>query len=198
MLPYAKGYKRVNIQGYWNILRYDTIGDGSCLLHAIFNACFKPYREGVLHGKVVDRRQMVKDFRNELADCIAEDDVYESLHRGYLSKFSKDIDDYSQANMIKELRSDCNLGYGYFHLISMQIEKDIYIISGDEKDVYITDEYEHILSYDRPAIVLYIQGEHFETVGVETEKGQVNTCFSPDHEFIKYLQKRIRVKNKTK
>ena len=57
-------------QGFeqWNLVRIATVGDGSCLFHAIANSFYQPYRTETINGKHVSRNKIISSLRKELAE----------------------------------------------------------------------------------------------------------------------------------
>ena len=51
----------------WNLCKFSTPMDGSCLFHAISNSYFDPYRTEILNGKKISRSTMISTLRYELS-----------------------------------------------------------------------------------------------------------------------------------
>ena len=115
---------------------------------------------------------------------------YDVLSRGQLSEFSKSVPAYSLENMQRELDSDRAVDNAYNEFISDQLEKDIYILDGIKRDVYITGYDDEILYKNRPSIIiLYLPG-HYELVGLEIN-GIIKLLFDPDHDLIQTIRSRM-------
>nr|QBK90660.1 MAG: OTU-like cysteine protease [Pithovirus LCPAC104] len=190
---------------YPNIVKIDTIKDGSCFFHAIVNSFFRPYREEIINGKHFDRQNFVKNFRNDLAMRLEEKNesngksLYEVLSRGELPKMTEQgMDDYSLENLKKKLTSGRSVGNEFHELISEVLKRDIYFLDNNKENVYITGKDEDILYKDRDStVLLYLQNEtHYELIGIEQEKGEIITSFSPGSDFIKHIRKIMNVNNK--
>lgn len=178
----------------WPLVKVETPGDGSCLFHAICNAFFTPYHEMKLGSSKMSRSQIVRSFRKELAEKLAEKipdkDItfYEALNDGNTKKFSGEVPEFKLERMQVELAGRGPIGYGYLGFVSDVIKRDIYILDGDRKDIYVTDEVS--ARGNRNSIVLLYQNGHYELVGIKTETG-IGTYFAPTHSFIRFLYNKI-------
>ena len=157
--------------------------DGHCLFHALCLSFFKPYKENAN-----ERKSIVEDLRLELSENL--DEVYEDLHNGNIKEFSMYVNDYKLPFMKKQLAGSGFIGYGYLEYISNMMNVDIYILSGDEEDIYVSDE----KSFDkqRQSVILHYQHHHYDLVGLYENK-KITTIFCPRHEFIRMLRKRYRL-----
>lgn len=184
---------------YPNMVRIRIPTDGSCYFHAIAKAYFEPYIIGRLNNQPLNRQTFIKQLRKDLSVKLQSKInpsnprspiYYDTLSRGKLRKFSKSVPSYSLENMVKELDSNDPVDNAYNEFVSNQLDKDIYILDLDKKDVYITGSDDEILYKDRQSIViLYLPG-HYELVGLD-ENGIVKTLFNPDHDFISTIRDRI-------
>lgn len=184
---------------YPNMVRIRTPTDGSCYFHAIAKAYFEPYIIGRLNNQPLDRKSFIQKLRKDLSVKLqskvdptnpTSPIYYDTLSRGKLREFSKSVPSYSLKNMVKELDSDHPVDNVYNEFVSNQLDKDIYILDLEKRDVYITGYDDEILYKDRPSIViLYLPG-HYELVGLD-ENGIVKTLFDPDHDFILTIRDRI-------
>lgn len=174
----------------WNLVKYHTIGDGNCLFHAICNSYFTGYHSEKIDKNHVSRTKMVQVLRQELASKLPE--YYDKLSNGNMATFSKDVPEYTLANMQKTLNSKAYIGYGYLEYIGLVLNKDIYIIDGAKGDLYKSDDIKLYIKGNRPSIVLYYIMNHYELVGLIVDKSSCITHFLPDHPFIKFLHERIK------
>ena len=189
---------------YPNLVRIRTITDGSCFFHAVSKAFFEPYITGTLNGLSLDRKEFVKKLRTDLSKKLGQKinpenpnspRYYDILSRGELEEMSKDVPAFRLENLQNLLDSNRPVDNVFNEFVSNQLDKDIYILDGNKKDVYITGRDEDILYKDRPSIViLYIPG-HYELIGVkddnDNDDGVITTLFSPDHSLIKAIKNRI-------
>jgi hypothetical protein len=184
---------------YSNMVAISVDGDGSCYFHAIAKAFFRPYQLGIMNGVGISRRDIVRNFRNELADrlmsrSIPEDPssplVYDTLSNGTLREFSNNVKEYSIENMIKELKSNSPVDYVYQELISNEINKDIYILSMVNKDVVKLGNPELYYKNRKSIVLLYSPG-HYELVGIINENNDIRTIFEPSDPFIVRLKERV-------
>lgn len=185
---------------YPGLVRFDTIGDGSCFFHAIASAYCKSYIDGIMNGKPIDRCDFIRGLRRDLSDKLGEKinpkdpkspRYYDTLSRGYLKEFSKNWPAYTLDNLQNELDSSNSVSNVYVEFISDQINKDIYFLSNKTQDIYPTGDDYSLIHKDRDSIVLLVYPNHFELIGLE-EDNSIITLFETDHPFIKYLKKRIK------
>lgn len=186
---------------YPNMVRIYTIGDGSCLFHAIISSFFTPYNKGILYGVPLDRRKFVAKFRSELADKLTQKlstgrTWYESLSRGELSKSAKLNPEVSLAAMQSELRSSSAVDNKYNELLSEILNKDIYVLHDDNEDLYFlgisaTD----VLYKNRDSIVILYseRTHHYELVGIKDPmSGDITTLFGYNDPFIINIHSRLK------
>lgn len=185
---------------YPNLVRLRTPMDGSCFFHAIAKSYFKPYILGRLNNEPLNRgkfiRQLRKDLANKLSSRVDPTNpsnnliYYDELSGGTLRDFSRSVPEYSLNNMTNELDSDLPVGNVYNEFISNQLNKDIYILSMNKQDVYMTGDNTSLLYKNRPSIVLLVLPGHYELIGVSSNDG-IKTIFEPDHPLIKAIRNRI-------
>ena len=179
-----------------NTVRINTPGDGSCLFHALMNAYSLNYRKATDS----ERKKQTAELRKRLADTLTEKyndklTYYDYMNNGAMKEFSKADSSYSLNDMYKALNSKEFIGYGFLHLISLIMNKDIYILNGEKMDIYATDELPLVVTGDRDSIVLYYENSHYETIGLAfsvSGNRSVDTHFSADHPFIVGLRNRIK------
>jgi hypothetical protein len=181
----------------WPLYRISTIGDGSCLFHALANAFILPYRTEKLNSKKISRKEIVTNLRHNLASRL-KDQVpgspdgrryYDELHNGYTGLFSQIVPEFRLDYMMTQLNSSAYIGYGYMEYIGNVLNKDIYILDALHQGLYrtITDEYQYTIKGNRNSVVIYWNGGHYELIGLKDNQGKMVTHFSPDHSFIEFL-----------
>lgn len=170
-----------------NLTIIKTIGDGNCFFHCILQATSIEYSDSDRNHKV----NLVKELRDALADILQEE--YPNLSRGELKELSKSVPEYSLNHMTNELRSSKHVNHLYNELIGNHLGIDIYIIDAEKSDVYITCDEDYLLK-NRPSLVLYWTGNHYDLISHKEAD-----LFQWDHEFIIAIRKRIReIKEKKK
>lgn len=184
---------------YPYMVRVRTPADGSCFFHALAKAYYIPYRNGAINGTAINRHQLVKTLRRDLAMKLGQpadptnpqgSTNYDLLSRGHLRDFGKAVPKYSLDNMKKELNSTSAIDNVYNEFISNQLRKDIYLLDGENQDVLVTGDDDDILYKDRDSIViLYIPG-HYELVGIQNGN-RIETHFLPTHPFIQAIRNRM-------
>lgn len=184
----------------WPMVRFQTPMDGSCFFHAISNSFFAPYHTEMLKGKHVSRDRMVAMLRRELSEKLAKkisDDPeapthYDILNGGNTRAFAEAVPEFSLANMQHELASRNPIGFGYLEFIGNALNKDIYILEAEKRDIYVSHELSLTIKGNRKSIVLYYIPGHYELVGLQRPDGGFDTHFSPEHSFIRFLNGRVQ------
>lgn len=180
---------------YPNLVRIDTMGDGSCFFHAILQCVFDRYKT----SGPMDRFVIVDNFRQQLSVLL--DQYYPKLGRGHLAEFGQAVPEYTLENMRTNLYSRTPVDNCYNEFVSEVLNLDIYILDYTRKIPYITGNDCDILFKGRKSIVLnYIPG-HYESVGVKIPPlptdnlkpgdHRVQTMFDPDHPLIKEIRKYV-------
>jgi hypothetical protein len=192
---------RGNNFSYDRMYRKRTLGDGSCYFHAILDGCFIPYRSETISGHHVNKKKLVQNLRQELADTLNKirpgynnKTYYETLSRGELNNLSKEIKEVSLDSLKKQLLSLNSINYIFHEYVSDILNKDIYILDYKAKDVYIIDSNLEMYYKNRKSIVILFIPGHFELVGIKNNKNELITYFHSHHPFIKAIRKRIKTK----
>ena len=203
-----KPFERLNWDNenfnYKNMYRIRIIGDGSCFFHALAESYCKPYREGI-NGKLkINKREFIRNLRKELSEKLKSkiDPLdknspifYDTLSRGKLREMSKDMPIYKLENMVKELDSNLPVDNKFNEFISNVLEKDIYILDLENKDVYITGDDDDILYKNRDSIVIGNLPGHYELIGIMKDN-KIKTLFPYNHPFIEKIRLRMKEKRK--
>lgn len=194
----------------FRLVSLQTIGDGNCFFHSLCQAFYVPYRTQKVNGLPVSRRQIVRELRYDLASLLGQPvdtlnpngpTFYEELSRGKLPSFGENVPEYSFKNMQQRLRKNDAVGNEYNEFVSDQLEKDIYILDAKTEDIYITGDDDELLYKNRGSIViLNIPNNdnpslgHYETIGIRSGIGNIQTYFSSKHPFIRFLRARMQEK----
>lgn len=83
---------------YDNMISIYTYPDGSCLIHAVLNGFFKPYRSGMIDNTKMDRKEYVKEVRKDISLYLESNELLKSIKQ--LS--DKLNDDKSSDNKVAE------------------------------------------------------------------------------------------------
>lgn len=190
-------YKIIVLPGFeqYKIIKYNILADGHCLFHAIATAFYIPYETGLLNNNVITKLQIVVTMRHELSIKLSQyvngkngPRYYDLLSNGYITTFAESVPEYTMTYMKLQLNSCNHIGYGYIEFIGNQINKDIYIIDGNTKKLYVSDDTNLIIK-KRNSIVLYYHNNHYELIGILNENNQEITHFRHTHPFIQELYK---------
>jgi hypothetical protein len=174
-------------------LSFNTIGDGSCLLHSLLFCFNKTYRKGDIKTKV----KLTRDLRNNLSKVLRETNkktnktYYEELSRGEIKELSKELPQLKLNYMEKYLNSNNWLDIFYIELISNQLEVDIYIINNNG-EVYNLGDNDIYYKNRKSVILKYIDQAHFEAVGIKFNK--IETLFDNNFFIIKKLRDKMNIK----
>lgn len=179
------------------LVRIQTITrDNSALLHAVLNAFFTSYRTGRHNGAVIDRVELVQNFRLSLAKRLTEPikgssyTVYDCLSKGRYKQLSQTIKAYEINALYNQLLDPTFfIDDTYLELIANEIGKNIYIVDSTNGMLFVKDEeYDIFYKRERDSIVLLAFPNHFELLGVYDEKEEiVYTLFKPTNEWIQQL-----------
>lgn len=185
---------KLNFTNLDNLFVVSIIGDGNCYFHSILRAFNTKY----INAKTVfERVNLTRTFRNALADRLMEidpltgKDYYSGLNNGRLEEFSHGVKEYSKDALRKELLGSDPVDNIYQELISNAINKDIYIIDGETKDMYNIGSAYSLYYKGRNSIVIYYTPGHFEVVGARKSDGTMYTVFTPEHKFIDACRERL-------
>lgn len=187
---------------YQNMAQIKAPPDGSCFFHALLFAFYKPYQDRMQGDVPVSRKQIVKEFRFDLSVRLGEnldpDDantpiIYDTLSRGKLGDFAKEMPEYTLRSMQEELNSNSPVDNVYNEFISNELKKDIYILDNEKHDVYVTGNDLDLLYKDRLSIVLLYSPGHYDLIGLRNNDNSISTFFNPDHPFIESIRNRLRI-----
>jgi hypothetical protein len=195
-------YEPLKCTWYDNLVRISAIGDGSCFIHAILKAFYKPYQE---NNNAEYRLGMAEDIRRDLAVELDNENpeypnhtYWETVGKGsfpsFLMQEIKDEDeigrggiDYSLVGLQRLFNSYTALGNEVYEYISDIMNIDIYILRATKDDLY-----NHIHTRKpgniRNAIVIIGNKYHYEVLAVNKEEG-FQTLFYPGDPFIEALSK---------
>lgn len=145
--------------------RINTIGDGSCLLHAILGCCNELYNSLSNNEKI----KLVREFRDDLSEVLdyklEGKKIYDKLSRGQLKEISKHIKEVDKEFMKDELKGNGFLDMKYLELISDLLNINIIIIDNLKKKIYETGDKDIFFKKNRNTIFInYIQDTHFESL----------------------------------
>jgi len=157
---------------------HQTPGDGSCLLHAIAHALYKPYRCGKRHGKTITKEDIVRKMR----ECIAKrctEDIYSIIAKGNLKMLGDNDPYYSLQSICKRLRSNEYLGEDIIVLLEYLLSVEINVYDANTR---MFRKRGNSLSFPT-SIIIYYSPEHYEAVSY---KG--STHFSVNHQMIRSIR----------
>ena len=185
---------KLNFSDVHNLVIVPTIGDGNCYFHSVLRA----FNTSYINAKsALERVNLARTFRNALADRLIEvdpltgSDYYSGLNNGNLEDFSKGVREYSKESLRRELLSSEPVDNIYQELISNAVNKDIYIIDAETKDMYNVGSTFGLYYKGRNSIIIYYTPGHYEVVGVKRSDGSIDTIFTPEHELIQLCKDRL-------
>ena len=165
------------------------------IYHAILNGCSEHYRKQKINGYPVKFDDIVTMFRRELATIFAYGPVgerpYDRLSNGTARALAKQSPEYSLHAMQSSLLRDGFIPAHLLPFVCDTIGHDIIYISGIDRDVETFSNQTDQAILGRPTVILIYSRNHYELVGLMDADGEVDTCFKPDHPYIKRLRKRL-------
>lgn len=177
--------------GYGNFtIRVNAVpGDGNCLIHAICSCMYLPYQMRVLDGKKVTRREIVRSFRDGLADKLVEKDKRSGrTNYSMLGLDDKSVPEYSLSSLTTLLRSNDQLNMVVMFIIEKLLNINIFILDKNTQDIYVRDGN---AVKSNPCVVIMYTGNHFDAVSVEEDDTkQRSTFLKYKHPFITHLERR--------
>lgn len=176
----------------YNFQSINTIGDGSCLIHAILQSFSEEYNNLSTDNEKI---KLVKEVRFHLSNVLEipvsnhkNKLVYQLLSRGELINISKEIPEVKIEYMKKFLRSNQYLTFHYVELLSEIFDINIIFISEKEKDIYFSGDTELLFKENRDTIfVNYIDQFHYETLKINNK-----TLFSSDEKIVKDIKNKLK------
>lgn len=170
---------------FHGLVRIGTVADGSCFLHAVFQAFYIPYLSGKVDKTPFDRMTFIDFFRKRLAIKMEQ-------------TYAKELTEYMESRM--------PLDYRFFSLVSQEVDKDIYILNVSKHDLefFSMDNYK-----GRKSIVLLyfgndtdevegennVEGEHFEILAQQLKNSDgtidLKSEFDSSDELVSVLWARL-------
>jgi hypothetical protein len=164
-----------------SLYRFGSVGDGSCYIHSILRAFFKPYKT----KNDDERHHFVKLLRGELADNYTTE-IHHAVGNGF---FHESKAPEFQYNNIKKLLRDVSssIGHELMGYIGDQLDVNVYMMRGsvDAKPYKFAFADTNIKSHRKNIVLFWINDNHYETVGQMINKDTVQFVFPSDHPFIK-------------
>lgn len=184
------------------LVRIATLADESSLLHAIANALYLNYRQGMYNdGTKVSQTDWVKTLRKDLAAALTEKHPSSNGKSSYYDSLSL-AKDYKLEDIVNYFNSNKVLNLDFLEYICQFLKADIYVIDLVTMKVINTDidQYSH---YDgnKTSIVIglidLIESKsnlpiyHFETIAVEVTMRKYPMPFKPDNPLIIKIKQQL-------
>lgn len=176
----------------YNFVSLPTIGDGSCLIHAILQGFNKEYNS---YKKDSQKSKMVKEVRFHLSQILEikfpdQKNLYQKLSRGELENISKEIPEASLDYMKNYLNSNNFLTLQYIEILSEIFDINIVFFSQKQGKFYQHGDNELLFKKDRETVfVNYIEDKHYETITINKK-----TLFKPGDNIVKEAKKNLLYK----
>jgi hypothetical protein len=194
--------KKLPISGF-EVYVHATPGDGNCILHAVANAIYLPYRTQTRDGTALSKAIIVNQMRQEMLAKLNSINPksgktnYETIAGGALAE-SAEWNEKSSLQYLKELLSSSGqLGEEAKIVLEFFIEKNLLVINASTKKL----AYRYDWDANRSSIILYytalVDGEgnesgHYEMISVRNSRLDIlETHFSKSHPFVRYLLENI-------
>lgn len=195
---------------YPNLYRWQTHVEGS-LIHAILNATWKPYRDGIFNGKSLNRVAFVQELRIQLAERLGQpangpgsSSYYQLLSRGNIAEKAIKMPELSLERMKKDLRTSNLLGEIFVEYLSNYFNLDIHFIDLRSMELILSRNIEdHILfTRTRDTIIVGFIDNHYELLSVKVTEEEYPTVFEPQAPIVRklwqrrnYLRAEVRQRN---
>lgn len=190
-------YAPLTCTWYDNLVRIATIGEGSCFIHAVLKAFYRPYQE--TNGAAY-RLRTAADMRRDLAIALSLENpqypghtYWETSARGSFPRMvMQQINDenlvgdlrvdYSLSGLQRLFNSTSQLGEEVYTFVADALDVDIYVLRATRADLYPNS---HTRRPDiiRPGIVIVGNMYHYEVLAVDTDNG-FQTVFFPGDPFL--------------
>lgn len=174
-----------NIQCSWYteypVVRLGTIGDGTCLFHAILQGYNPDYQTAVSKRQAYAAR-----LRIALAEFITLQDPEVPGKSFYASAGDGGVADVIPLEALQTLlRGTAYLGDETYALIGLCLGVNIYVVRATGTDLHKYTSYIHPM---RRQWTVVVNGtvNHYETVGLRTPEG-IQTAFVPEDPFLRAL-----------
>jgi hypothetical protein len=174
-----------------NFKTLHTVGDGSCLVHAVLQGFSKDYdnlKNDIEKVKFVDEvRYHFSKILEHPSPLNETKNIYQTLSRGELEEISKDVKEAKIDYMKAYLNSRRFLTLQYIELISDIFDINIIFINDKDKDIYNSGDLELLFKKERETVfVYYIEEAHFETIMIENK-----TLFNSNEKIMKNVIKKL-------
>lgn len=190
-------YAPLTCTWYNDLVRIATIGEGSCFIHSVLKAMYRPYQENTAARA---RLEMAANTRRDLALMLTSENpkypghsYWETSGQGSFPRMVmqeiinesliEDIGvDYSLSGLQYLFNSLSYLGNEVYAYVADVLNIDVYVLLATQIDL------QPIFSSRRPGVVrdgIVIIGntEHYEVLAVNTKNG-FQTVFPPDDPFV--------------
>lgn len=192
------------------VYRIACIGDGSCFFHSYLKGFFATYQNNNSYDY---RSNVVRDFRDELAALITEEDTdnpglrfYDTAANGQWVAVAKEQEimeepmlddfnqplDYSLKGMVKLFTSSRDVGDEVYSFVTEIIGTGVYVLRGSNKDLYPQIS----VGVENQSVIIVGNGRHYELVAVKRQEG-LQTLFDVDDPFLSALQQFTATAHKT-
>ena len=194
-------YAPLTCSWYDDLVRIATIGDGSCFIHAVLKAFYKPYQD---NDDASYRLDVASVVRRDLAICLGMDNpdypghtYWETAGRGSFPRMVmqqiSDEDlvgdlrvDYSLTGLQRLFNSYNQLGDEVYTFVSDILNVDIYVLRATKDDLY-PHLHTRRANVPRNGIVIIGNLVHYEVLAVDGEDELFQTVFAPDDPFLEAL-----------
>jgi len=173
-------------RGINKLLRYGNPQDGSCYIHAILRAFYKPYKKMT----VAERSRFLIQLRKEMSANYTQA-IHDSIGNGFFS--TSEVPAYRYENMKASIADPGFwIPQDLMQFVGDQLRVNVYIIRETDAEPYIFGDTASHIKPGRMNIVLYwINRNHYETVGQMENANQVRQVFADDHPLIKAMERRV-------
>jgi hypothetical protein len=162
------------------LYREETIGDGSCLIHAILYCIDEKYRNSTLRDKMSWAREIRRG-------------IFESVTPKAFEKYEFQNDFTSIKEFITTMVNPTEyIDYNYIPYIQSRVGYNIFLIGNIQGEFMIPVPLLHnMIKENRKSILIYFNGtNHFEAVSLNHKE----TVFEPSHYIVQQLIQKYKSK----
>lgn len=193
-------YAPLRCTWYDDLIRIATIGDGSCFIHAVLKAFYRPYQE---NNDAPYRLELAAKIRRDLAVALGLDNpqypgytYWATSGRGAFPRMvMQEINDeqlvgelgvdFSLSGLQRLFNSTNQLGDEVYSFAADALNVDIYVLRATNEDLF-PHYHTRRPNIPRNGIVIIGNMYHYEVLGINTEDG-IQTVFQEGDPFLTAL-----------
>jgi hypothetical protein len=179
-------FEEIPVSWAKGVYRIATIGDGSCLVHAVLKSINDEYGEETRYR---NKSRQAKALRTYLADRIKDKSFYRQLGGGSFQELSQQVPEFKQSNLMKLFKSDEWLGNEAFVVMTAALGFSLIVVNLCDNELVIYDQPYWAKDEEKsPVVIVLATTQHYETIAIdETGEGVLSTRFDRHHPLVEVL-----------